>query len=167
METAGEFYGTFDKADKQLLVRIRGLLERLPDRGHRNLNADHLWSCHDVCLALHTYLDLEDRGWLITQGRYIRYDHCWLYRRDPATILDVYPVASLGGPIMLDPSATAIQLLYDATVQIDTHTRRRAREEMSVLLTLMTQIDCNGLFIDLQAADTSPSSERESFDRPD
>ena len=167
METVGEFHGTFDKADKQLLVRIRGLLERLPDRGHKNQNADHLWSCHDVCFAIHNYLDLENRGWRVAQGRYTRYDHCWLYRRHPATILDVYPVASLGGPIMLDPSATGVQRLYDTTMQLDTHTRRRAREETAVLLTLLTQIDCNGLFIELQASDTSPSSELENCDRLD
>lgn len=164
MQTAGEFYGTFNNGDKQLLVRIRGLLERLPNRGHIDRNGDHLWSCHDICFGIHRYLDLDDRGWEVVQGLYIRYDHCWLYRPSRGTILDVYPVASLGGPIMVDTAAVGLALLYNKSVQRDTPARARARRELSVVVSLLAQID-NDMIIDLQAVDMTPSSRPDTPDQ--
>lgn len=66
----------------------------------------YLWSCHGIARALATVLtqpwEVID-GWFLRRGN----EHGWLYLevdndQRSQFILDVYPVAAVGGPLLLD-----------------------------------------------------------------
>lgn len=166
MQTAGEFYGTFDSSDKRLLVRIRGLLSAIPDRGHPNSNGDHLWSCHALCYAVYDYLGLSAQGWEVVQGRFNGFDHCWLFRAERAAILDVYPVASSGGPIMFDASTHYIYTLYWPG-ETYSHTRSRAPEDAAVIYRLMADVDNRPYVEHEPIVHKTPASAQDIFDQRD
>ena len=106
MQTALEHYGEIDRADLATLDAIRGWLHELPDKGHPCNAGSHLWSCHAVVRAAQRRFGLWEftvvDGWF---GR-TAFDHSWLARparneRRGEVILDVSPVASAGGPLLL------------------------------------------------------------------
>lgn len=110
MQTALEHYNEIDADDLLLLRQIRAWIDGLPDKGNPNDGGDHLWSCHALCRAASTIFSLGDRRWRVVDGYFARRanDHTWLIREEGApttrdyrgTILDIYPVASAGAPIL-------------------------------------------------------------------
>lgn len=108
MQTALEHYKEINTLDLALLHNIREWLHALPDKGHPCDSGAHLWGCHSLCRAAKDRFKLVN--WSVIDGWFGRpaFDHTWLtravYRGDHyqgEVILDVYPVASAGGPLLL------------------------------------------------------------------
>lgn len=65
-----------------------------------------LWSCHAVCRAAHRKFELSD--WRVIDGFFKQRGncHCWLQHYNsegkPDFVLDVYPIASHGTPLLVD-----------------------------------------------------------------
>jgi hypothetical protein len=65
------------------------------------------WSCHALARAV---LPLLSSGWIVFDGWFMRVgsEHAWLYREITAGtevkkyVLDIYPVAGLSGPVLID-----------------------------------------------------------------
>jgi hypothetical protein len=74
-------------------------LDDLPDPP-LNLREDGLWSCHAISRAIKYKWSLQ--GWMVVDGWFHTSQHSWLEYTDVA--LDTYPVASLGGPLLVDLS---------------------------------------------------------------
>jgi hypothetical protein len=104
MQTAIEHYGLPLEAMETMeaVAEWRG---RLPDRGPRRDDGGHLWSCHGIARAAKGALALDER-WRVVDGVFMRVsqEHAWLeFSGDGRRlILDVLPVACLGGPILVD-----------------------------------------------------------------
>lgn len=110
MQTAVEFYGVVDETDLGLIDRVHAFIRELDNKGHPNSNGDHLWSCHALCIA--TQAIFRPEGFRVVHGLFGAKNHSWLLREKivgrhgvvttDSVILDVYPVASCGGPILVD-----------------------------------------------------------------
>jgi hypothetical protein len=101
MRTALEHYGTVKAGAQETLAKIGIWLGRVPDPP-ASVHPDRLWSCHAVCRAVKVQFKLDD--WQVVDGCFARrgVQHAWLLRNDKAVVIDVYPVASMGGPILVD-----------------------------------------------------------------
>ena len=70
-----------------------------------------LWSCHGLVRGLKPLLS---PNWNVVDGYFKKtgYDHAWLYINTKVEdkrykfILDIYPIACLGGPLLVDVGAT-------------------------------------------------------------
>ena len=100
------------------LKLIKRFLEELPDAGPEQVSTrrhicavqsnepEYLWSCHGLTRAA---AGLTNGRWTVLDGFFMRKGSChsWLYLNnsfDRQYILDVYPIAAIGGPILLDVS---------------------------------------------------------------
>lgn len=104
MKTALEYYGLIKASDNmsQVLTDIRSWLDGIDDNP---FDAEKLWSCHVICRVVAKRWQLEQLGWGLRDGLFARhYNHTWLYRE--GLILDVYPVASFGGPLIVDVNSS-------------------------------------------------------------
>ena len=157
MQTALEFYELIDERDQRLVQDVGYFLAGLEDKGHPNGNADHLWSCHALCIAAQVLFRPD--GWRVAHGRFgDTNDHTWLVRQTlrasdisrfergyrervgTKTILDVYPVASYGGPILLDASgwSSPWQKLYIEDRRRYKATQVRAwHDDASIILSMV------------------------------
>lgn len=100
MKTALELYNTdTGGVTKELLRELKSWLDWLPDSPERE---DGLWSCHAVARAVKFKWSVTFRDWVVVDGHFRTSQHCWLAYK--VVILDMYPVASLGGPVLLDGS---------------------------------------------------------------
>lgn len=101
MLTALEFYeGRPDLPDLGL---IRLWLQGLPDRAIDLRTGDGLWSCHGLCRAAIKKWKLLEDNWQVKDGFFSgHYQHSWLKRA--GLILDIYPVGSMGGPLLVSTS---------------------------------------------------------------
>jgi hypothetical protein len=101
MRTALEHYDTVKAGAQETLAKIGIWLGRVPDPP-ASVHPDRLWSCHAVCRAVKVQFKLDD--WTVVDGFFARrgVQHAWLLRNDKAVVIDVYPVASMGGPILVD-----------------------------------------------------------------
>lgn len=98
MRTALEHYGVLTGGvDKDKIREMRLWLDNLSDPP-LNLREDELWSCHVIARVVKRNWNLED--WAVVDGYFVTSQHSWLAWRD--VILDTYPVASLGGPLLVD-----------------------------------------------------------------
>jgi hypothetical protein len=103
MQTALQFYGDAPAEAFTLLPKLRAWMDALPDRPGKS-GEDALWSCHAIVRAAKAAFCLDDwhvvDGWFGRQGN----DHSWLahYSERGHFILDLYPVASAGGPLLID-----------------------------------------------------------------
>ena len=100
MLTALEFYGHGEH--RYLVEGIHNWLSRLPDNPNAD-GADKLWSCHGICRAVRDSFKLGSE-WIVVDGHFMRagQEHAWLINADRTLILDVLPVAALGGPLLVD-----------------------------------------------------------------
>ncbi|MDQ1344234.1 MAG: hypothetical protein QG650_954 [Patescibacteria group bacterium] len=94
------------------LADIPEATEKYPDAYRRRIpgkkpdEADahsYHWSCHGIARALETVLKLPWRafdGWFMGRGN----EHAWLFLEYEGGkfILDAYPIAAVGGPILVD-----------------------------------------------------------------
>lgn len=99
MRTAFEYYGIANKmseVDKPILRTIKAWLDWLPDSG---LGIESLLSCHVVSRLVKRKFDLTT--WRVVDGCFGRHQHSWL-ASGLIIVLDVYPVASMGGPLLVD-----------------------------------------------------------------
>ena len=114
MRTAVEYYGLpMGMLTKETIRAIKTWLDWLPDATSLPVsnpdpgNWGHepaLWTCHAVTRATKKiFSGLSD--WRVVDGHFTKgVQHSWLTFEQPGsrTVLDVYPVASLGGPILVD-----------------------------------------------------------------
>jgi len=90
--------GIIPNEDIEMLSRIRRILKNLPDLDLSNDSSGQkiLLSCHILARALANHFRLEYRD-----GHYCRrYEHAWLVTPQ-SHIIDFYPIATVGGPIMI------------------------------------------------------------------
>ena len=85
----------------RLFTEVRELVTKLPDI---DLGVDHFdhkieLSCHMLARAVAEIFSLEFVDGYFTDG----YCHSWILTKK-GNIIDVYPVAILGGPILMDAS---------------------------------------------------------------
>jgi hypothetical protein len=100
MRTALEHYGTKTGGIGKGTIREMKLwLDDLPDPSP-DIREDRLWSCHVISRAIKYKWRLQ--GWTVVDGTFHTSQHSWLEYTD--VILDTYPVASLGGPLLVDKS---------------------------------------------------------------
>lgn len=111
MITALDYYESVPPFMRRDLSKMREWLDRLPDPEEKNERGrPELWSCHGIARAAHARFSLG-KQWAVRDGFFARHgnEHSWLVRRctktEPALVLDVYPVASLGSPILVDISS--------------------------------------------------------------
>jgi len=83
----------------ELFLKIRELVTKLPDL---DLGLDHSGhkidlSCHMLVRAVATIFSLEFVVGYFTVG----YQHSWVLTPN-GNVIDVYPVATLGGPILME-----------------------------------------------------------------
>lgn len=87
------------KEDLAALARIKDLLEKLPEWGiaHEDGPDDHaLVSCHTLARAFASVMtDLT-----VVDGHVLGHEHSWLVT-EARNIIDVYPVATVGGPLLI------------------------------------------------------------------
>jgi hypothetical protein len=85
--------------DFEIFSQIRRIVERLPDFKFDNKNED-IVSCHMLARALKTFFPVR-----VCDGYFCgSYQHSWL-RTEDGSYIDVYPVATLGGPILIAGTA--------------------------------------------------------------
>lgn len=100
MRTALEHYGTAGPGLAATCSEIRQWLQSLPDAPF-SVHEDGLWSCHAVARAVYQKWALGEKGWRVEDGHFRRhYQHSWI--ESEALVMDVYPVGSLVGPLVLD-----------------------------------------------------------------
>lgn len=100
MKTALEYYGTKTGGiGKDTIREMKLWLDDLPNPPV-DIREDQLWSCHAVSRAIKYKWCLQ--GWTVVDGHFHMSQHSWLEHTD--AILDTYPVASLGGPVLVDLS---------------------------------------------------------------
>ena len=79
-----------------IFLKIKDVVERLPDINLGN-GEDDAVSCHMLVRALKSFFPVS-----VCDGCFCeRYEHSWLLTAS-GHIIDVYPVAILGGPILVD-----------------------------------------------------------------
>jgi hypothetical protein len=91
--------------DLAALARIRDLMEKLPEWGiPRNDDPDDhaLVSCHTLARAFASVM----KDLTVVDGRVLGHEHSWLVTRS-RNIIDVYPVATVGGPLLIMDSLYA------------------------------------------------------------
>lgn len=100
MQTAIEFYYG-EPVPLSVIASVREWVDGLPDKPF--MTDEHaLWSCHGICRAVIERFQFEN--WHVVDGYFMRVgqEHSWLRRNDGKFILDVYPVAAFGGPLLVD-----------------------------------------------------------------
>jgi hypothetical protein len=82
--------------DLGIFLNIRGVVEKLPDIHIGDGRYDAV-SCHMLVRAIEPFFPVS-----VCDGCFCeRYEHSWLLTAS-GHIIDVYPVAILGGPILVD-----------------------------------------------------------------
>jgi hypothetical protein len=113
MKTALEYYYESEVAlpSKGFLIGVGVWIAALPDPiGEGD---DSLWSCHVIARAVKLNWSTELKEWGVADGRFAVGTHSWLEFNsrlrgaELRLVLDLYPVASMGGPILVDASPSA------------------------------------------------------------
>ena len=87
-----------DDEDLKVFLKIREIVEKLPDLRFDDTE-DGTVSCHMLARAMKLFFPVK-----VYDGYFCgSYQHSWLRTRNGA-IIDLYPVATMGGPILIDDS---------------------------------------------------------------
>lgn len=106
MQTAFEHYGCLPKGFENTLEEIRIRLKATPNKGKYDQEGSQLWSCHAIVRVAQSAWDLTD--WDVQDGVFARpgQEHSWLQTKRTsqleACVLDIYPVAAFGGPLLVN-----------------------------------------------------------------
>jgi len=95
--------------DVVLFERIREIIENLPDvdLGQKKDGEEIVLSCHMLARAIGRIFNLK-----VADGHAIvGYEHSWLVTSNK-NIIDVYPVATIGGPIIIDGNTLYARQIY-------------------------------------------------------
>jgi hypothetical protein len=85
--------------DLEIFLKIKEVIEKLPDIRFGNTE-DDIVSCHMLARALKLFFPVK-----VYDGYFCgNYRHSWLRTRN-GCIIDVYPVAVMSGPILMDDSS--------------------------------------------------------------
>ncbi len=98
--------------DVAALKRITELMEKLPEWGIPRDDDPHdhaLISCHTLTRAFSRVV----KGLSVVDGRVLGHEHSWLVTKS-RNIIDVYPVATVGGPLLIMDSLYARTLYKPA-----------------------------------------------------
>ncbi len=102
------------KEDIFLFSRIERAVQRLPDidLGEDEDGRKILLSCHILARAVARVFKVRTEDGFLVGGR-CRSEHAWVVTKT-GNIIDVYPVAVLGGPLLIDnrESVSPMQFLY-------------------------------------------------------
>jgi hypothetical protein len=96
--------------DQELLRQVRLVFDALPeiDFGEKGNGKKILVSCHTICRALKPLFP----SLKYVYGRYAAlYEHSWL-ETENGSVIDVYPVGSVGGPILVAVEVYELTQLY-------------------------------------------------------
>lgn len=91
-----------DSEDLKLFEEIRELLSTLPDTdlGRDDKGEEVILSCHILAEAVGQVFDLK-----VTHGAFLGFrEHGWV-ETSRGNIIDLYPIAAVGGPVMYDGKA--------------------------------------------------------------
>ncbi len=98
------------KADLELFEKIKIAVNKLPDidLGKDEEGKEIILSCHILARAIAKLFSLK----FIDGYFYPNYNHTWLLTPD-GNIIDVYPIAVVGGPILVENSfSSPVRWLY-------------------------------------------------------
>lgn len=106
MKTALEYYDTnLGGVTKELLREIKTWLDWIPD-ATPNVHPAGLWSCHAITRAVkQNWSNVFNDDWKVIDGHFMTSQHCWLSNGGfsrAGLVVDPYPVASAGGPLLID-----------------------------------------------------------------
>jgi hypothetical protein len=85
--------------DLAALAHIRDLVEKLPEWGipqDDDSDSHALVSCHTLARAFASVM----KGLIVVDGHVLGHEHSWLVTRS-RNIIDVYPVATVSGPLLI------------------------------------------------------------------
>ena len=85
--------------DLSIFYRIKRIVQELPDLKFADAagHSDIPLFCHLLCRGLSEFFPVKvQAGWLMEA-----WEHSWLLTRN-GLVIDPYPVAAIGGPLMLD-----------------------------------------------------------------
>lgn len=99
------------EAEVTLFHKIKRVIDLLPDLETES-EGGTLISCHTLARVIGKHFGLK-----VETGKYHEiYEHSWL-RTPGGRIIDVYPVATLGGPLLIDCRLLLSQLYRTASVR--------------------------------------------------
>ena len=147
MKTALDFYESVPAWMHDTLLEIGIWLKALPDQ-EIDCHGTGLWTCHGLARAVKKHFMLKE--WRVCDGFFARAgcEHSWLIRRqtlkEPVLVLDVYPIASIGGPLMMDVSSygSAWRGLYMEASEHYLQERVKAFDAEAVHILTFTQREC-------------------------
>lgn len=97
-----ELEGALPAEISALIPSIRNWMSELPEPDSHW--EGKYWTCHGLCRAAKSVFELTD--WLVCDGHFDQrgQEHTWLMLEKPNAqlILDVYPIALYGGPLLID-----------------------------------------------------------------
>ncbi len=102
--------------DILLWRKVRWLVENLPDInfGEKTSGETIVLSCHMLARAIGEIFNLHVVDSCIVHG----HEHSWLITQH-GNILDVYPIATIGGPIIIDGSSFFARSIYNGQKKIE------------------------------------------------
>lgn len=101
--------GVINKEDQKMFSQIEKIIENLEevDLGEESGGRKILISCHLLAKALINFFPVEVHDGYFCQKPY---SHSWLTTE--RSIIDVYPIAVIGGPILIDRTAGPLRRQY-------------------------------------------------------
>ena len=141
MRTALDHYGGMPYRTYFLLCEVTHFMDQFPD-APKDIEPNGLWSCHAVVRVLHRVFELEARGWKVVDGYFVNnVRHSWLYHEAGRSkfVLDAYPVASLGKPIVVDVTPLSPWNKLYIPVQYNMHRLAQIEQEADALFSAVKQ----------------------------
>jgi len=90
-----------------LFRKIERVINLLPAINLGTEDGEEIYlSCHMLARALGTVFNLQ-----VADGHAIAYEHSWLVTKH-GNILDVYPIATIGGPLLIDGGTLYARQIY-------------------------------------------------------
>jgi hypothetical protein len=127
MRTAIEHYGLYADDLRRQLPRMVAWLDGLPPSPVHGMLG--LWSCHAIARAAQQKFF---PSYLVVDGYFgVTYNHSWL--RSGGIIIDVYPVASLSTPLIIDAECPGWARQYEPNDRVTVRIAERTRHEMNAL----------------------------------
>jgi hypothetical protein len=132
------------KADITLFHNIRTAVESLPDNldlGKDPSKQKVVLSCHILVRAV--VASMPRHPLALCDGRFLRvFEHSWIMTPS-GNIIDVYPVGMIGGPLLIDGSASLLaSQLYTVSAKEDADIRYRKMFESAWFKEAVRHVTC-------------------------
>lgn len=108
------------REDILLWKKIRWLVENLPDidLGEKPDGEGIVLSCHMLARAVGRLFNLCVADGCVLPLHEHMYEHSWLIT-DHGNIIDLYPIATIGGPIIIDGGSYFARNIYDKNEKVE------------------------------------------------